>query len=275
MRACCICQIDGPTDQILIDGSVFHRRCYDELKDTANSLSRTEVMLLAELQKQPTFAMRIAMLLSESRRLENLNYKQSLTAHVQETRVKVRSIKATLEKIYDVWPGYPPDWEQRRVLIHYRDNSCCAECGVTSMLQLHHRRAIREGGTHRLDNLVFLCGACHSEAHGGRRLEYKGGLHSVDDELPNAIEKKIAIINRALFENKDANFRYRKLDGTVTSRRVTPVELRKLSVSELQSLIGRNARIKKEGRLCLFGYCHLRGAKRTFAIDRIYKITLQ
>lgn len=274
MRTCCICHRDGPTDGMLIDGSVFHRRCYNELRFTVQSLSRTEIALRTELQEPPSFFIRMAMLLSESRRIDIQNHKQSLVARLDEIRARTLSTNAVLERIHDVWPNYPPDWEQRRALVRDRDGSCCAECGVVSMLQLHHRRAIREGGTHRLDNLILLCAACHAEAHGGRELKYNGP-HSVDDESHNVIEKKMALINRALSEKRDVYFRYRKPNGTISNRRVTPLELRKLSISELQTLVGRNARIQKEGRLCLFGYCHLRAAKRVFAIDRIYKLKLQ
>jgi 5-methylcytosine-specific restriction endonuclease McrA len=273
MNACCICHVHGPTDGNLIDGAVFHQQCYIHLKETADRLSRAENILLGELRGPLSFGEQVAMFFSESRRLNVLHHKQSLATRVQETRAEILSTKTALLQIYNVWPGYPPDWDQRRLLVRNRDKSCCAECGVSNMLQLHHRRAIREGGTHHLDNLVLLCAFCHSEAHGGKELKYKGP-QSVYDDSPNRIERKLALINAALAEKKDVHFRYRKPDGTVTSRRVTPRELRKLTVSELQSLIGRYAKIEREGRLCLFGYCHLRQAKRTFAMDRIYKLRL-
>jgi 5-methylcytosine-specific restriction endonuclease McrA len=213
------------------------------------------------------------MFFSEARRLRVHEHKRSLSARIQQTRTQLQQIAATILKIHDVWPGYPPDWDERRALVRSRDKYRCAECGVGRMLQLHHRRAIREGGTHRLDNLALLCAPCHSDAHGGKELKYKGP-HSVDDDSPNAIERKMALVNKAIAEKKDIHFRYRKPDGTITSRTVTPRELRKLSISELQSLIGRFIKIEKEGRLCVFGDCHLRRAKRTFAIDRIYKLRL-
>ena len=199
MSACRICHVDGPTDGNLIDGSVFHRRCYIHLKETVDRLSRAENILLAELRKPLSFGEQVAMFFSEARRLNVLRHKQSLAARVQETRTEILSTRTALLQIYDVWPGYPPDWDQRRLLVRSRDNSRCVECGVGNMLQLHHRRAIREGGTHQLDNLVLLCTFCHSEAHGGKELKYKGP-QSVDDNSPNKIERKMALINKAISE---------------------------------------------------------------------------
>lgn len=233
MRTCRICSIAGTTDENLIDGSVFHRRCYDNLKEIADNLSHTQAVLLAELQKPISVGVQIAMFFSKSRRADVLSQKQFLAVQVKETRKKIQSTKATLTQVHDVWPGYPPDWDQRRELVRVRDNFCCAECGVNDTLQLHHRRAIREGGTHRLDNFVFLCAVCHSEAHGGKELKYKGP-HSVDDNSPNAIERKIALINKAIAENKDVYFRYKnqmELSLTAGSARQSYASLPFLSFS--------------------------------------------
>jgi 5-methylcytosine-specific restriction endonuclease McrA len=210
---------------------------------------------------------------SEARRASIVQRKQSLATRIQEARAEAQSIKVILVRIHDVWPGYPPDWDERRALVSDRDNYSCVECGVGNTLQLHHRRPIRQGGTHRLDNLVLLCASCHSNVHGGKEFKYRGP-QNVDDDAPNAFERKLALINKAIAEKKDVHFRYKKPDGTITNRTVTPRELRKLTIAELQSLIGRGARVEREGRLCLFGYCQLRREKRTFAIDRIFKLSL-
>ena len=68
MGACCICQANTETDGNLIDGSVFHRCCYTQLKETAERLSRTEKALLAELRKPRRFGESLAMFFSETRR---------------------------------------------------------------------------------------------------------------------------------------------------------------------------------------------------------------
>lgn len=274
MANCCICASAAPTDGNLIDGSVFHRHCYEQLNEKLSDLSRLEMTLLAERQRPVTFGKRVALLFSEASRQTDIRHRREITVRIQQIQAALQSTKATLVQIHDVWPGYPPDWNQRREYIRDRDDYCCAECGVVDRLQLHHRRPIRQGGTHRLENLVLLCASCHSEAHGGKEFKYRGP-QDVNDDLPNAFEKKLALINKAIAEKKDVHFRYKKRDGTITERSVTPRELRKLSIEEIQFLIGDKVPIKKEGRLCLFGYCHLRRDKRTFAIDRIYKLRLR
>jgi hypothetical protein len=271
-RLCCICQQSQPTDSTLIDGSVFHRNCYADLKQTFDRLAHTESTLLAETRKSPTFGQSIAMLFSEARRLGVAQSKELLVSRIEDVRRTIRETKDILRQIHDVWPDYPPDWEERRELVRARDKYACMECGGNNRLQLHHRRAIREGGTHRIDNLILLCELCHSDAHGGRQFRYQ--QERGDEGSPTAIQQKIALINRALAQKIDVRFRYRKPDGTITKRTVTPQELRKLTIFELRKLIGHKAKIEKEGRLCLFGRCHLRQAKRTFAIDRIHKLRI-
>jgi HNH endonuclease len=271
MVPCCICNAGTPADAALIDGAGFHRACHMQLTETADTLSRSEQRLLADLRKPLTVGENVAMFLFESRRQEVLNRKQNLAWQVERIREKMRNTAAILYKLYDVWPTYPPDWDRRRELVGDRDDYGCLKCGVGNRLHLHHRRAISEGGTNRIDNLILLCEFCHSEEHGGRKFK--------DDKKPNdaetAVQRKVECIHKALVQKKDVHFRYKKPDGTITNRTVTPRQLRKLAQSELKALIGRNVPIEKEGRLCLFGYCHLRRADRTFAIDRMYRIDLR
>jgi hypothetical protein len=87
--------------------------------------------------------------------------------------------------------------------------------------------------------------------------------------------EQINLIKDAIALGRDVSFRYAKTDGSVTQRTVTPFELRKLSISELQSLIGVGVAIRREGGLCMFGRCHLRGADRVFAIERIQNLRLE
>jgi HNH endonuclease len=132
---------------------------------------------------------------------------------------------------------------ERKRQINERYDYGCSECGVGGRLHLHHIRALSQGGTHRLENIALLCEDCHSAAHGGRTFRYQ------DRDKPTTIEKKITLINRALSQRKDIRFRYQKPDGSITQRTVTPHELRKLTVAELRTLVGRNAKIEKEGTL--------------------------
>lgn len=52
-----------------------------------------------------------------------------------------------------------------RVAVRARDNDACRKCGVRKELKIHHITSVVDGGTNELDNLILLCGKCHSEWH--------------------------------------------------------------------------------------------------------------
>lgn len=273
MLNCCICKSTAPADGALIDGSIFHRACYDTLQRDLQNSQNLERGLLASLRKPIGLGQNILMFFSTSKQQEILHEKQHLAWRLSGARDEIATRRARLREIYDVWPTYPPDWDERRDLVGDRDMHSCTQCGVGNRLHLHHKRPIHEGGTHRLDNLILLCPYCHSQAHGGIKFKEQWSPPASDEAT--SLQQKIANIQQALTKKRDLNFHYRKPDGSTSRRTVTPRELRKLNIAELQSLLGRRAPIDKEGRLCLFGYCHLRQEKRTFAVSRMYKITLR
>lgn len=268
MHACSICSAGTPTDGVLIDGTVFHARCLQNLKESAEALKVRERTLQTQLEKRLTLTENIAIFFFQSRQIELLANKQYLASNIRKAREEHEALVARIRLLYDLWPTYPPDWDERRRLVSERDHYSCTECGVGGRLHLHHIRALSQGGTNRIDNIALLCEHCHGEVHGGRTFHYEDR----DGTQPTTIEKKIALLNEALAQRKNVHFSYRKPDGTVTRRTVTPRALRKLSIEELQALLGRGAKIEKEGKLCLFGYCHLRRANRTFAVHRMQRI---
>lgn len=67
------------------------------------------------------------------------------------------------------WYGkgnYPPDWDRRRDAVWARQNYWCGRCqtykGDASQNACHHVQPLSKGGSNHPDNLVGLCGACHS-----------------------------------------------------------------------------------------------------------------
>ncbi|MEW5994626.1 MAG: HNH endonuclease [Candidatus Zixiibacteriota bacterium] len=84
------------------------------------------------------------------------------------------------EEIRDLWndyniryPGYPPDWEERRGLVKLRDGWRCAECGWPAgvkrkarNLHVHHIVPLSDGGDNSLHNLTTLCHICHRSQEG-------------------------------------------------------------------------------------------------------------
>jgi len=73
------------------------------------------------------------------------------------------------------------------------------------------------------------------------------------------------IIQKCIDEESDIHFTYKREDGEISSRKVTP-----------EVLYWGNREITKNGkkeRVCyLDGYCHLRDEDRTFILDRMSKL---
>jgi hypothetical protein len=105
----------------------------------------------------------------------------------------------------------PPDWDERRRIVHQRDGQQCQRCGLTVSLEechIHHMKRRSEGGDHSLQNLVTLCRSCHQlmEGHKGmkairpyyltgrktlhtRRCYHSRGAKKVWGSVPRLLEK--------------------------------------------------------------------------------------
>jgi len=53
-----------------------------------------------------------------------------------------------------------------RLQVLERDGWRCQQCGSMKNLEVHHLNARSRLGHDRLENLITLCHACHSEIHG-------------------------------------------------------------------------------------------------------------
>jgi hypothetical protein len=273
MAKCFICSGGWTSGKALLDGSVFHESCYSALLTEVETLPRREEELLSELDIRRAFFESWKRWFVPARRRFAAASTNELANLYKDVRNRRYQLAEQLKHIYDVWPTYPPDWAERRKHTWRQNGPGCSRCGEITLLHLHHRRPIHEGGTHRIENLALLCEACHSDAHGGRRFRSRNEM-PVEDNSHRALEVRIRRINEAIANGGDVGFQYSKRDGTVTKRTVTPREIRKLTIAELRALVGRYDSIQREGRLCMFGYCHLRGAGRTFAVDRIRNLRL-
>lgn len=64
---------------------------------------------------------------------------------------------------------YPADWDRRRRAIWQQQSDQCGRCGRASedvkATAVHHLEPLSKGGLNALDNLIGLCGDCHSLAH--------------------------------------------------------------------------------------------------------------
>jgi len=64
----------------------------------------------------------------------------------------------------------PDSYERLREQVLRRDGSRCQCCGTRSNLEVHHKEFRSQGGDDSEQNLITLCVACHSLAHGGTKL---------------------------------------------------------------------------------------------------------
>lgn len=62
--------------------------------------------------------------------------------------------------------GYDQEWKRIRSAF-LADNPLCTECGAVAT-EVHHRIALRDGGTHAHSNLVPVCHSCHSRITAAR-----------------------------------------------------------------------------------------------------------
>lgn len=54
-------------------------------------------------------------------------------------------------------------WPDMRLLVLERDGNRCQKCGRDNSLEVHHIKAVQDGGTDSPGNLITLCSVCHGE----------------------------------------------------------------------------------------------------------------
>ena len=169
-------------------------------------------------------------------------------------------VQALRKKVFDYWPSYPPDWEERRQKVLDKAKYKCQECKTDMVLNLHvhHIKHLGRGGSNKVSNLMALCERCHEKKHGGRSFKYEDTYSS-----PPAYPERINTINKAIKSKKNVSFNYYKVKQKKwMKRRVMPDELTK------EIWIDGKTKFMLDN-LYLVGHCHLRDDKRTFRLDRM------
>ena len=121
----------------------------------------------------------------------------------------------------------------------------------------HHEFPLSKGGSHRTDNLMYLCEACHQTMH---RHKFKPRYERPNHSSESQIVKNLRLIEKAMSSGKLLQFNYRKKTGEISHRKVKPENK---SRDKFQNKV-----------LCLEGYCYLRKEKRVFAIIRMSAIKI-
>jgi len=201
--------------------------------------------------------------------MRELNDFESTTETIKDAAEKdIKSAKAILKSVYDYWPGYPPDWEERRDELHIAVGARCQRCGFKKYrdrpadekrtFHVHHKIHISKGGNHKIDNLKLLCRKCHQKAHPydiGKDLQNMG-----IQQLQTKFTKKVALINKAIETQATLRFKYKKRNGQIMIREICPTEI--------------TLDIYKHKVRVVSGYCYLRNDTRTFTIARMSQLQI-
>lgn len=280
---CRFCNASGGDRIALLDGSMLHQSCYNEILNQIDQINNYVQTLDGRIKKTDS---KVLTTKSFVRRInaffEKRSIKPSANEILQKNSSNLKSERKImfekrsaftnlLSQIYDVWPTYPPDWSERQERARTARGKSCSSCGSSGPLDIHHLRPIREGGTHRVDNLALLCRECHEDAHGGRHLSYSD-VRS-DEFYKTNVEKRIKKIRFCIEQSKQLRFAYISFDGKQTQRTVRPATIRKLTAQEIKRLTGKI--VEREPALCMFGYCYLRSGIRCFRISRMSRLIIQ
>lgn len=270
---CLICGKRG-MDFSLTNGSAVHRVCVDDLTNLltgvdpelqkAKNSHQSHVNELKKLKAEESsffgflagvfgdrnFSAEVAQL---QRVLEVSQVKIDKIKAKNELSPQDRKKKLSLQKkIWDFWPDYPPDWDDRREELISSLGGKCQKCMGTNILQAHHKVPFWKGGSNKLENLELLCITCHGHEH-GRDFERDGF-----DRKHTVVSDKEELISAAIKNKSKITFMYKKIDESRGSRRtIRPKEFRDFKRTR-----------------CVGGRCDLRKADRWFAIRRMYKVEI-
>jgi len=199
---------------------------------------------------------------------ELTEYENTAEAIKDAAEKEIKNVQEILRPIYDYWPGYPPDWEERRKELEDAVGGRCQRCRFNKnrprrtdekrYFHVHHKTPISKGGSHKIDNLKYLCIKCHQLVHPydiGKDLQ-KMGIQ----KLQTKFTEKVALINEAIETKATLKFKYEKRDGQIMMRTVNPEEIKLDNIKHKIRVVG--------------GYCHLRKATRHFTILRMNQIRI-
>ena len=172
-----------------------------------------------------------------------------------------------LDDLYDYWPDYPPDWEKRRAfaLVIQKNCSRCKNW-LKEKLHVHHKVPLGKGGSNKQDNLEVLCETCHGKIHHTDFSQY-GRMGNEEKTVSKVGIKKIEIIQTAILEKKDIEISYEDYHGSLTKRKIKPIEIIKGGKIEGGLKTNKNSTYVK-------AYCYLRKAERDFNLRNIRNIEI-
>jgi len=258
---CVICGQNATDGRALCDGRVYHDACYQTMLATSRQLRTTMEQARARRAAHEQAIVRAGSLGYKIRALfrgdaiDVPRHRQEISEtdlEVQRLEHDVELNGCRLRELWDFWPEYPPDWDQRQQAARTAAGSC-ERCLSNRHLHVHHRVRIGNGGNHRPENLEVLCEKCHGREHG----KDFSGREFKDEAHPSVFAQRIVILRSAIANQQAVHFSYRKYDGESSTRTISPKLIKQVGQS-----------------LCVEGWCHLRNDTRSFAIRRMRGVRL-
>ena len=264
---CPLCQNVVSNGVNLSNGKIVHEACLkglknrqEEIESKVNDKKWKISQLEREIEQQNGLAFKLKSLFSKPLvEIEDLNNSiANLHSDIKGLTSRLSNTKKKLSSVYDYFLSYPPDWDERRLLLINAKGNFCSNCGTTSHLHVHHVKSLSKGGSNELSNLMLLCEICHSREHGGR--DFSGEF----DSSETAFSKRVSDIRYAINNGKKIQFGYRKpTDKGYKKRTVHPARLENVDHHR-----------DSGSTLCVRGYCELRKAERIFAIKRMRSLKI-
>jgi len=259
---CPLCQDIVSNGVLLSNGRIVHEACLEglqnrqeEIKSKIDAKKREISQLQRRIEQQNGLAFKLKSLFSKPRvEIDDLNNSiANLQSDIEGLSSGLSVTKRALSSVYDYFVSYPPDWDERRLLLINSKGNFCSICGTTSPLHVHHVKPFSQGGSNELSNLMLLCESCHSREHGGR--DFSGEFEPSE----TAFSKRVSDIRYAINNGKRIQFGYRKpTDKGYRKRTVHPARLENIDHHR-----------DSGSTLCVRGYCELRKAERVFALKRM------
>lgn len=261
-------------DFSLTDSRAVHAKCIDDIRrqidekgiaslEAQTGLGRSNIQLAEPRRNRRSIGRLISSLFAPSHQAdEQKSSKNSLVekphSSVENLDRECLALKQKLVDIYDYWPDYPPDWEDRRRNLLRHRGETCEQCGAGKFgqLQAHHIKPFWKGGSNTAQNLQLLCIRCHGEEH-DRDFEEQGF-----EKLHKKSTAREEIISSAIKGSQKITFMYKKFDESRGQRRTI------LPEKYVDVPSGRAQGFTR----CVQGHCDLRGERRRFAVHRMYKI---
>jgi hypothetical protein len=256
MTSCILCTYGYAPFHTLLDGRVYHAQCYERVTTNAETLHAWLRQLMGREAAAAESLRKASRVTSRILRaaVGKPDPSEPIATTLAAVRVQVRDAEIQLAKhrqvltaLHDVWPTYPPDWDDRREAVVRGSGNRCASCRrYHSILHVHHVLPLDRGGHHRADNLQPLCKPCHQKKHGGREFGAR------QQKTNNPFTDTVAELRQAIEQRLTVRFDYTKRDGQRGNRTISPTGFR-----------------TERRTLCVVGFCYLRRAERVFAVRRI------